>query len=407
MSNQTINRLEELRAAAIAKQRGLMETCEREKRDLTKAELAQVDERDGEITQWTERLADEYKLDERARMADTARGRAGALIRTDRQSAGGRVDREGMEPIERATRALFDGFLEQRDISTGSAAGPFSSTLDWADVWPALAAKSITVASGIRTIDITETSVNLPFGTSYADATWYAEGGTATSADDGFDVSKITPVRVERLATVSNDALETTAFDSRRVITDAMLASIAAQIDKCVFVGGVSPAPAGLIALTGRGQVTGGAVTDLSYFVAAQGTAFAANSGITAWATSPASWTKLATVQIGGSADKRPLLSSDVNTPGGAVGGSILNHPLYVSTTFGTAVSAVGFDPAEVYLVRRTVQNSFAQAAGPALEMMIDPWTLMAQNQTRILIRSRVALFVPRPASVVVINTLS
>jgi HK97 family phage major capsid protein len=406
MSNQTINRLEELRSAAIAKQRTLAAKVETERRDFTASELAQVDERDGEITNYTERLADEYKADERARMADTSRGRAGGIIRTSRQSAGGRMDREGMEPLERATRAMFDSFLEQRALDTGSAAGPFSSVLNYADCWPALSAKSISIQSGIQTIDIRETSANLPAGTSYTSASFSAELGTAIAADDGFGVSKVTPTRIERLAIVSNDVLETSAFDARRVIVDAMLADISASIDSAVFLGAVG-GPAGLINLSGHGTVTGGSVSDLTYFVAAAGTAMVNNSDVRAWAMSPQTWTKLATIQIGGSADKRPLISSDVNAPGAAISGSILGQPIFTSTTFGTAISVVAYDPKEIYLVRRIPESQFAESAGPGLELWIDPLTLMAQNQVRLLLRARVALYVPRPASVVVINTLS
>lgn len=404
--NQYIERVTELRRAAVEKSRALMAKAETEKRDLNPSELSQADSLDGEIGDLTEKLNDFLDLDIRARNSDTVRGRAGQLIRTDRQSAGGRESREGLAPLDRATRALFDPYFEKRATDTGSQIGPFSSTLDWADVWPALAPKSITAASGIRTIDINETAVNLPAGTALTPAAWSAELGTATAADDLFGVSRIVPVRVERLAIVSHDALETTAFDARRVIVDAMMADIGAMIDQAVFIGAAG-GPSGLINLTGRNTVTGGTVSDLTYFVQAAGSAFSANSSIQAWATSPASWTKLATVQIGGSADKRPLLSSDSNTPGGAVAGSILNHPIYVSTTFGTAVCAVGFDPAEVYLVRRNVQNPWADQVGPALELIVDPFTLLASNQVRFLVRSRVALYVPRPASVTVITTIA
>ena len=82
-----VDRLIELRAEAVSRQRALMAQAETEKRDLTAEEIANVDLTDKAITDYGESIQHFQDMDARAVAADSVRETAGKLIRTDRQSS--------------------------------------------------------------------------------------------------------------------------------------------------------------------------------------------------------------------------------------------------------------------------------------------------------------------------------
>jgi HK97 family phage major capsid protein len=292
--------------------------------------------------------------------------------------------------------------VDYRSILTSTSTSALATRQDWREFSEYLYPASAALRSGIRVIDIDATSVKIPAGTALATGAWLAEGATAVASDMGVTSYTVTPARITVFSEFSNEVLEDASFPAMDTINTALFESLATKLDTAIFQGdGTSNVPQGMLNLPSSGTVTGGTPADLGYFVQGIEGAYNANADVKAWAMNGDAWGAIAGLKIGGTAsyDNRPLIAQDVSSGGAAIAGAILGRPVFVtsniSTTGSTATKVFGYDPAQVWLVRRR-----------DFQLTVDPFSKAEQGITRLVLEGRFGLAFPQPKAVRVITPI-
>jgi HK97 family phage major capsid protein len=172
-----------------------------------------------------------------------------------------------------------------------------------------LALSSVVLRSGARRITTTADTLHVPRFTSAATAGWYAElVEIAEGAPTGDDI-KLVMHKVATLAKLSNEVVADATPGSVNAIGDQMVAAVALEVDRAIFVGGGAAVqqPTGIL-----GQITQGEIGP----VASYDTIVKAKGQVAQWGgipdslyLNPADWNALELLK---DTTGRPLVQPDV-----------------------------------------------------------------------------------------------
>ena len=360
--------------------------------------LEQSERYGGDLNAQIENAREHMQNDENIRAGDAARAKFAPIF--ENNSDGPRSELDAYP----ATRALFAGtdygiqwgIPEARAVDTTTGSNAILSTGYAGEFFGAISRQSVLLNTnpGPAVFYTDTTNFHLAASTAFAGASWVAEGGTATAADEGVTGVVITPDKLMRYQIVSNEALDDGQFPVLESLSNELFRSFAVAIDTAAY-GTAGSTNGGVVPLltnagAGTASLSNAAITNLDPFVATAGSALSAGNQLTdlVWVTGAGVWQSGNTAHIAGTAsnaDVRPLFLSDLNSGGAAVSGSILGRPWYVTASTGmaagTASDALLYDPTELAVV-------FSRR----YSVILDRTTLAESDQTRIVASMRIGM---------------
>ncbi len=314
-----LHELQEARAQAVAEMRGLADTAETEKRDLTgdeetkfgelKTKIADLDKKIGRAQALAEaersapgivhgRIGD-GQYEDRAREFSIAKAIRSAL---PRDIGGGGVDvgfeREISAEVVRRSGREFQGiavpdqvFLaERRTLLAGSTAADLVPSTHRPDLYiDRLRNALVTGRLGATVLDGLVGTVDIPRQTGSSTAQWVAEDGSITEDDAAFDDVTLSPKTVGAMTSYSRRTLINSSPSIETIVRNDLAAVLANAIDYQAMVGdGSSNTPTGVTNAGATAAGGGSALTwaEVLQFIALVETGNALDGSL-GWAMNP------------------------------------------------------------------------------------------------------------------------
>lgn len=209
--------------------------------------------------------------------------------RADRSATTGREHRAG-QWLANELRAL---------VGSGTTGGGAYTPSDQAKIFfDLLAAQSVGLKSGLRTIVTDKDSLVVPRVTGDVGASWTAEAATITNTSMSADQITAVPRKLAGIEQLSNEVLEDSDPSVLDIVSMSLVRSIALKLDLGIFEGsGTPPEIRGLKNVVGISSVSmgtnGAALANLDNVADAIGQLEADNAQATAMVMHPRTWKSL------------------------------------------------------------------------------------------------------------------
>jgi HK97 family phage major capsid protein len=299
-----------------------------------------------------------------------------------------------------AKKGLFG--LELRALAEGSGAGAVIAPDQWGPgFYDRLAAESVMLRSGIRTIRTERDVLHLPRIDSDPAAGWVLEAAPIPSTDPGYTDITATPRKLASLQTISNELIADSNPDVVSLLEMQVARALALKFDLSSFEGtGTPPEIRGLKNVVGitLDATLAAAPTNLDVFATAITTLETNNARASAIVMHPRTWGTLLKLKEGTAANNKPLLQESAGSGSQGVTRAIYGVPVYLSsqlaTNEGTAESsAYVYDASQVIAVFRQDTT-----------ITLDRSRLFNTDQSELRAILRADLIVPNPLAVVRIS---
>lgn len=350
-----MKQIEQLKAAAkraLEGARAIVAAADKDTRGMTAAELADYETRMQEF----EALELAIREAESRGGTGAAAGDRALAARTDDGRMGGDEFRgRGFLPSMREYRALASG--------TDSAGGVLVPVDTSKQVFDRLRPASVVLSAGCTVIPI-DRETTLPVIGASVTAAFVAENGEISASDMTFAGKTLTPRKLSALQRASNELLQDSMPEARKVIEFDLVKKLAEALDSAFIAGdGNAPNPRGLRNTQSANVVymgTDGGVLTLDAILQAIGRLEAANAKPGAILMHPRDFQNLKAAKTGISGDNRYLIAAD---PSGAFNKSLFGVPVFTSSQVPTnevrggsgavCSSVIVFDPSQVVIGRR------------------------------------------------------
>lgn len=331
-----------------------------------------------------------------------------SLLRALNGAAGGHLsgfEAEVSQEIARRSGVSPSGFfvpnsalIERRGMSVTADAGIYGGSAVQTDVsedfLAALRPLSQVIAAGANIFSGLSHSLAFPAQNAASTASWKTEVAGLDEVTSEISQISLSPKRVGAFTELSNQLLIQTNSAVEKFVRMDLLSAIATAIDAAALAGAGSPAPTGVLATSGIGDIAGGtngSVPTWAHITGLVGKVADANAdfGKLAFITNSKVLTKLRSTAKVASTDSVMILEGD----------SLLNYPVYGSNnvpsnlTKGSATaicSAILFGNWEDILIGQF---------GAGTDLIVDRFSKATTGITRIVANSYVDVAVRRAAS--------
>jgi HK97 family phage major capsid protein len=331
-----------------------------------------------------------------------------SLLRALNGAAGGHLDgleAEVSQEISRRSGVNPSGFfvpnsalIERRAMSVTGDSGAYGGAAVQTDVaedfLAALRPMSKVIAAGASIFSGLTHSLAFPAQAAASTAAWKTEVAALDEVTPEINQITLSPKRVGAFTELSNQLLIQTNSAVERFVRQDLLAAIATAIDSAAIAGAGSPAPTGILATSGIGDVAGGTnglAPTWAHLVALVGKVADANAdlGKLAFISNSKVASKLRSTPKVASTDSMMILEDD----------RILNYLFHVSNnvpsnlTKGTSsgvCSAILFGNFEDVLIGQF---------GAGTDIIVDRFSKATTGITRIVANSYVDVAIRRAAS--------
>lgn len=229
--------------------RAILDTAEREGRDLTREEA----ETYGRLEKRLEELTDVLEREERLAAIE---GR----IRKARD-----IDLSTADPIAEVAPAVADALRavaglqprrpETRDLLSSGSAMLGEVVAD--RFFDGVRAQQVATRAGVQTVRVEDAKTRFPRVTADPAITWLVEGTQLSGADPAIDSVLAEPKIAAVLTRVSRPLLEDSGGLAEQVVARVLAGAIAAALDSAVFNGsGTAGQPRGILNTTGIGSTS-------------------------------------------------------------------------------------------------------------------------------------------------------
>lgn len=293
--------------------------------------------------------------------------------------------------------------LELRALAEGSGAGAVIAPDQWGPgFFDRLAAESVALRSGIRTIRTERDVIHIPRIDSDPAANWTAEAAPITATDPGYTDLTATPRKLATLTQVSNELIADSNPDVVSLLEMQVARALALKFDLGVFEGsGTPPEIRGLKNVSGitLDATLSAAPTNLDVFAAAITTLESNNAKATAIVMHPRTWGTLLKLKEGTANNNKPLLQDSAGSGSQGVTRAIYGVPVYLSSQVSITEGAGAESSAYVYDASKVVAV-FRQDT----RIELDRSRLFNTDQSELRAIMRADLVVPTPLAVVRIS---
>jgi len=319
--------------------------------------------------------------------------------RTDEKRFVPVTQQNGGAPSKRGT--LFG--IELRALAGGSGAGTVISPDQWGPgFYDLLAAQSVALRSGVRTIRTDRDAIHIPHVVADPAANWTAEGAPITSTDPNYEDIVATPRKLATLTAISNELIADSNPDVVSLLSMQVARSLALKYDLGFFEGsGTAPEIRGLKNVVGitLDATLAAAPTNLDVFATAIATLASYNATATAIVMNPRTWSGLIKLKEGTANNNKPLLQQQAGSAGAPVSNSIYGVPVYLSSQLSITEGAGAESSAYVYDAAQLVAV-FRQDT----QVVLDRSRLFNSDQSELRAILRADVSVPNPKAVVRIS---
>lgn len=308
--------IQERRHLLVAEMRGLIDSAETQKRDLSAEERTRFDALKKQITELEEQESRARFLeDAERRMTGRAAGtetrdaanleQRVSLSRVLQAQMEGRsldgAEREYAQEAERRTGRKAEGIFvplslfERRVNTAGTSAPELVGTDHRADQYigplrNALLARRL----GVRVLSGLSGNVTIPKFQTGLSTGWVAENGNLGDSDMAFDPVTLSPKHAGGLTEMSRQLIQQSSPDCEMLIRDDLTFGLAKAIDSALILGGGTNEPDGVLSTTGI-QTANLATLSWTNVMGMVELAEAANAPVASWLTHPSAKTKFAT----------------------------------------------------------------------------------------------------------------
>jgi HK97 family phage major capsid protein len=310
-----IHELKEQRALAVAEMRGLVETAQAQKRNMTADETSRFDALKTKVVdlEGQEARASFLVEAERSMKGTPVNGGDTSFADLEKRVSLMNVIRAGMEGRSltgaeaeyskeaerrsgRKAQGTFVPFsLMEKRVNTTSSSPELVGTEHRPDQFiEPFRNKLMARAAGARVLSGLHGDVSIPAYGTGTTAYWVAENSAITASDLTHDAKSLSPKHVGALSEMSRQLLQQSSPDIEQLLRDDMSFALAAAIDSVMITGGGSNQPTGIIPTTGV-QTASLATLNWAGISGMIAKSELANSTATAWLTSPGVTDKLRT----------------------------------------------------------------------------------------------------------------
>lgn len=407
--------LKEQRGARLKEANALIETARLEKRDVSNGEDIRLGAIKSEILDLDVQIAREETV---IRMANPIGGERRdsmnlegySLIRAINQAASGRLDGlelEASQEIARRSGVNPSGFFvpnsaltERRAMSvTGDAGANGANAVQTdvsEDILAALRPLSRVIQAGASIFSGLSHSLSFPAQAAASTASWKSEVAALDEVTSQIDQITLSPKRVGAFTEVSNQLLIQTNNGVERFVRKDLLSAIASALDAAAIAGAGSPAPTGILATAGIGDVAGGTnglAPTWAHIVALVGKVADANAdlGKLAFLTNSKVLAKLRSTAKVASTDSQMILE----------GNTLLDYPVYGSNNVPSNLdkgSTTGVDVCSA-IIFGNFEDVLIGQFGAGTDIIVDRFSKATNGITRIVANSYVDVAIRRSAS--------
>lgn len=330
-----------------------------------------------------------------------------SLTRAIRQASAGRLDgleREISDEIQMRSGKAPTGFFiphallgESRAMSvtgsSGGVGGAYVATENRGFI-DALRPLLKIAAAGAEIIDGLTSNIDVPRQTAASTASWKTEVASLDEATPEVDQMTLTPRRVGAWTILSKQLLIQSSPDIERIVRNDLLAACATALDAAAINGAGSPAPTGILATSGIGNVIGGtngAAPDWADIIALIGAIETVDAlqGSPAFLINPATAAKLRSTPKVASTDSRMILE----------GNDLLGYPVHISSNVPSNLTKGTAEDICSALIFGNFNDIVLASFGEGIDLIVDPFTNAVSGQTRVIANSYVDVGVRRPKS--------
>ena len=411
---QSLKVLKENRGDLMKEASITIQQAEVEKRELSAGETVRLDSIKRKIFQCDKDIAQteaEFRMNvvhSESRNNGEMNLEGYSLTRAINQAASGHLDGlegEVSQEISRRSGVNPNGFFvpnsaltQKRGMSVTGDAGIYGGKAVQTDIadefLDALRPLSRVIAAGATIFSGLTHSLAFPAQTAASTASWKSEIAALDEVTPEIAQITLSPKRVGAFCELSNQLLMQTNGNVEAFIRRDLLSAIATAIDAAAIAGAGSPAPTGILATSGIGDVAGGTnglAPTWAHLIALIGKVADANAdlGKLAFLTNSKVLAKLRSTPKVASTDSRMILE----------GNTLLDYPVYGSNNVpstldkGTAeniCSAILFGNWEDILIGQF---------GAGTDVIVDRFSKATTGITRIVANSYVDVAVRRAAS--------
>lgn len=264
------------------------------------------------------------------------------------------------------------------DLAAASSTVVATETRDFIE---SLKAKLVIVQAGARMLTGLTGNLSIPTQTSGA-AAWEAENGDANDFAMSLSNKTMSPKRLAAYQSLSKQLLIQSSYDVEQILRNDMTTAVALALDDAAIEGGAANTPTGILNTSGIGAVTGGAtgaaptwanIVELEREVAVDN----ADMGALAFLTNPKVRAKLKATAVG--TDQRMVWSES--------GNSLMGYPVYITTQVPSDLdkgATTGVCSAIIF----GNFNDLMIGQWGGIDLTIDPYTLAAKAQVKVVINS-------------------
>ena len=271
-------------------------------------------------------------------------------------------------------------FIINSRADLAAASSPVVAT-ETRDFIESLKAKLVIVQAGARMLTGLTGNLSIPTQTSGA-AAWEAENGDANDFAMSLSNKTMSPKRLAAYQSLSKQLLIQSSYDVEQILRNDMTTAVALALDDAAIEGGAANTPTGILNTSGIGSVTGGAtgaaptwanIVELEREVAVDN----ADIGALAFLTNPKVRAKLKATAVG--TDQRMVWSES--------GNSLMGYPVYITTQVPSDLdkgATTGVCSAIIF----GNFNDLMIGQWGGIDLTIDPYTLAAKAQVKVVINS-------------------
>lgn len=396
-------RLKEERGQLVKRADDILQNGIRERRALTGTEENQFENFKRDILEVDKKIAAaDYEMRTDMLRSENRSGgfesslQGYSLTRAIRQASAGRLDGLELEisqELESRSGIAPSGFLvpsnllaERRAMSVSGDSGIYGNNFVATEKRGFIDALRPLLAvgkAGALILDGLVSNIDVPRQAAASTASWKTEVADLDESTPEVEQMELRPRRCGSYTVFSKMLLAQSSLDVENMIRMDLLQACAVALDAAAITGAGSPAPTGILATSGIGDVAGatnGIAPSWAHIVALIAKLEGQNAlgGNTAFLINGVTAAKLrATPKVSGT-DSRMILE----------GNDLLGHPVHVTNqvpsnlvkgTSGAVCSAILFGD-----FSNVVLGSFGQG----VDLAIDPLTRAVQGQTRIIVNS-------------------
>lgn len=196
----------------------------------------------------------------------------------------------------------------------GTTGAPILRPEDVADLLIKPTQRASVAMQAATVVDTASRTYRIPIVNTDPATAWVNEGDEIALSDPALGELRIVPAKLAGITAITSELAGDSSPEAAQAVGNGLARDLAKKIDRSFFGATLSaPAPPGLPAVTGVGNVAGG-YDNVDWAAAAISQAQVVGTELTSFAASPATALKLATIKSGTNFNT-PLLGQDPTVP--------------------------------------------------------------------------------------------